>query len=440
MIAARLKPQQHSAAEVERRLAAIAASKSLNALLSVNPHIMAEAQLCDRAWQHGASLGALHGIPLIVKDNIDCAGLATTLGCRALAQAQPRQDARLIARLKAAGALILAKSNLSEFAFDVRSRSSLGGDVRNPRNPLLTAGGSSGGSAAAVVAGMADAALGSDTGGSIRIPAAWTGLVGLRPAFRRSQLHGVAPLSLSKDTVGPMTWSVADAALLHQIMHALPITPLATRSLRGVRLGVVGDLLGEDDAQRAALARAFQQLRRAGVTLIPLRVPLAARVAQEPCLSLREFHPAINHWLKKRDFAPDSLQALLARDAHLTEFDSFLQQHLARRSLVCAGWREQRRFQRELRQQLQQLMQDRQLDALLYPTSQRPPVSLEKMPPGWAPELAAISGLPAVTLPFGEIGNGVPLGLELLYPTADEQALLALALAVEQLSHNTHIP
>jgi len=437
MIAARLKPQRHSAAEVERRLAALAAGASLQAILSVNPNIMAEAQRCDRAWQRGTPTGALHGVPLIVKDNIDCLGFATTLGCRALAQAQPRGDARVIARLKAAGALILAKSNLSEFAFDVRSRSSLGGDVRNPLNPQLTAGGSSGGSAAAVVAGMADAAIGSDTGGSIRIPAAWTGLVGLRPAFRRSQLRGVAPLSLSKDTVGPMTCSVADAALLHQIMHALQLTPIEARPLRGLRLGVVSDLLGDDAAQRAALAQAFQRLRRAGVAFIPLHVPLAARVAQEPCLSLREFHPAINHWLKKMSCAPESLRALIARDAHLAEFDGFLQQHLERHRVICAGWREQRRFQRELRQQLQQQMQEQRLDALIYPTSQRPPVSLEKMPPGWAPELAAISGLPAVTLPFGQIGNGLPLGLELLYPTADENALLALALALEQLSANT---
>lgn len=432
MIAARLQPQPHSADEVERRLAALRAGHSLNAIISVNPHVMNDAQHCDRLWRTGTPLGALHGIPLVIKDNIDCAGLPTTLGCRALADAQPREDARVITRLKAAGALILAKTNLSEFAFDVRSRSSLGGDVRNPLNPLLTAGGSSGGSAAAVVAGMADAALGSDTGGSIRIPAAWTGLVGLRPAFRRRQLHGVAPLSLSKDTVGPMTWCITDAALLHQVMHGLPVRPLPPRSLRGVRLGVVSDLLGDEAAQRQALAQAFCRLRRAGATLVPLRLPLASRVAQETCLSLREFHPAIARWLTKMAYAPTSLSALLARGEHLAEFDALLQLHLTRHALVCEAWREQRRFQRHLRQQLQQQMQALRLDALIYPTSQRTPVSLEKMPPGWAPELAAISGLPAVTLPFGQIANGLPLGLELLYPTADEEALLALALAIER--------
>jgi len=100
---------------------------------------------------------------------------------------------------------------------------------------------------------------------------------------------------------------------------------------------------------------------------------------------------------------------------------------------VCAAWHEQRRFQRHLRQQLQQQMQDQRLEALIYSTSQRTPISLEKMPPGWAPELAAISGLPAVTLPFGQLANGLPLGLELLYPAPDEEALLALALAIERL-------
>lgn len=433
MSAARLQPQRNSAEEVERRLAAINAGRALNAIISINPLVMKEAQRCDRLWRSGAPVGVLHGIPLVIKDNIDCVGMATTLGCRALAEAQPREDARVIARLRTAGALILAKANLSEFAFDVRSRSSLGGDVRNPLNPQLTAGGSSGGSAAAVVAGMADAALGSDTGGSIRIPAAWTGLVGLRPAFRRRQLRGVAPLSLSKDTVGPMTWCVADAALLHQVTHGLPVRPLAQRTLRGVRLGMVSDLPGDDDAQRQALAQAFSRLRRAGATLIPLRLPLSSRVAQEPCLSLREFHPAMSRWLSKMDHAPASLSDLLARGEHLAEFDELLQLHLTRSALVCAAWREQRRFQRHLRQQLQQQMQDQRLDALIYPTSQRTPISLEKMPPGWAPELAAISGLPAVTLPFGQLANGLPLGLELLYPAPDEEALLALALAIERL-------
>jgi Asp-tRNA(Asn)/Glu-tRNA(Gln) amidotransferase A subunit family amidase len=433
MITARLLPQRNSAEEVERRLSAITAGRSLNAIISINPHVKSEAQRCDRAWRSGTKIGPLHGIPLVVKDNIDCVGLATTLGCRALAEAQPREDARVIARLKAAGALILAKANLSEFAFDVRSRSSIGGDVRNPLNPQLTAGGSSGGSAAAVVAGMADAALGSDTGGSIRIPAAWTGLVGLRPAFRRSQLRGVAPLSLSKDTVGPMTWCVADAALLHQVMHALPPRSLTPRGLRGVRLGIVSDLLGDDAPQRQTLAQAFAHLRRAGVTLVPLRLPLAQRVADEPCLSLHEFHPAMASWLTKMDHAPGSLSALLSRGEHLTEFDALLQSHLTRKVLVCEAWREQRRFQRHLRQQLHLQLQEQRLDALIYPTSQRMPVSLDKMPPGWAPELAAISGLPAVTLPFGQMANGLPLGLELLYPTPDEEALLALALAVERL-------
>lgn len=439
MSAARLKPLRHSVDEVERRLAAVDAGGSLNAILSENPHVRMEAQHSDRAWRSGMIIGPLHGIPLVVKDNINCLGLPTTLGCRTLANAQPCEDARVISRLKAAGALILAKANLSEFAFDVRSRSSLGGDVRNPLNPEITTGGSSGGCAAAVVAGMADAALGSDTGGSIRIPAAWTGLVGLRPAFRRGQLRGVAPLSLSKDTVGPMTWCVEDAALLHQVMHARPIQPLEKRSLSGVRLGIVSALLGEDSAQRKALAQAFQQLRRAGVTLIPLHLPLAQRVSKEPCLSLREFHPAINRWLKTMDFAPDNLRALLGRGDHLAEFDAFLHQHLYRQELVCSDWREQRRFQRELRQQLQQQMQQQRLEALIYPTSQRLPVSLEKMPPGWAPELAAISGLPAITLPFGTIDTIMPLGLELLSAWPDEERLLALALAIELLQHNASL-
>ncbi|KAH2875709.1 hypothetical protein KXV75_000469, partial [Aspergillus fumigatus] len=159
-----------------------------HAMLSLNPTAEAEATRSDlEASLHGKS-GLLHGFILAVKDNIDIAGMATTSGCRALANAMPFDDAPVVQRLRKAGALVIGKTNLSEFSFEIRSRSSLGGDVLCPFAPHATAGGSSGGSAVAVACGFADGALGTDTGGSIRIPAACNGLVGFRPA------HGALPM------------------------------------------------------------------------------------------------------------------------------------------------------------------------------------------------------------------------------------------------------
>lgn len=189
-----------------------------HAMLAINPQAEAEAEAADHAAAQGQGLGPLHGVVLAIKDNIDVAGMATTSGCKALARAMVPGDAPVVARLRAAGAVVVGKTNLSEFSFEIRSRSSLGGDVRCPFAPDSTAGGSSGGSAVAVARGFAMAALGTDTGGSIRIPAACNGLVGLRPAHGMLSLEGVAPLAPSTDTIGPITRSVADARLLYEIM------------------------------------------------------------------------------------------------------------------------------------------------------------------------------------------------------------------------------
>lgn len=155
-----------------------------------------------------------------------------------------------------------------------------------------------------MAAGMADGALGTDTGGSIRIPCSYTGLVGLRPAFRRSQLDGVAPLSPSKDTVGPMVHSVEDAALLHAVIHGLPPVALPVRSLKGVRFGMVTALQGEDEVQLEVWQSALHTLRRAGATLVEVSLPFLEEVRQATCLSLYEFRVAIDDWLSKQPGAP----------------------------------------------------------------------------------------------------------------------------------------
>lgn len=433
MRAMRLIPPQDCRDEIARRLQAIADQPHLNAILGVNAAAMKLAEQYQHQRRRGNLLGPLHGIPLIIKDNIACASLPVTLGCKGLASLTATSDARVIQRLRAAGAIILARANMSEFAFDVRSRSSLGGDVLNPLQLKVTAGGSSGGCAAAVTAGMADAALGTDTGGSIRIPCSYTGLVGLRPAFRRNMLEGVAPLSMSKDTVGPMTHSVRDAAVLHAIIQGIqPGKPEAV-GLRSVRLGVIRALEGEDPAQLTIWYQALDKLRKAGATIIDVDLPILTEVESQHCLSLYEFQVAINHWLKLQQNGPASLQALIASGDYLPEYLSLLKQMLKWQSLKTPEWLNGRRFQRQLNLNLIRSAEHYRTDAFLYPTVARQPVSLEKMPPGCAPELAAISALPAITLPCGHTGRGLPVGMELLTTTRDEHFLLSLALGCETL-------
>lgn len=437
MHAMRLIPPLDCREEVARRLQAIADHQHLNAILGVNPDAMALAEQYHQLRRRGALTGLLQGVPVIVKDNIACASWPITLGCKGLTSLRAVSDAPVIQRLRAAGAIILARANMSEFAFDIRSRSSLGGDVRNPLQPSVTAGGSSGGCAAAVAAGMADGALGTDTGGSIRIPCSYTGLVGLRPAYRRTMLEGVAPLSLSKDTVGPMVHCVRDAALLHAIMHGeQPIEP-ETLSLKSVRLGVISALEGEDTAQRAVWHLALDKLRMAGATLIELDLPILAEVKSQDCLSLYEFQVAINGWLALQQNGPSTLQALMSSGECLAEFYPLLEQMLKTKHLKTPQWLNGRRFQRSLYQAINHAAEADRIDAFVYPTVNRQPISLEKMPPGSAPELAAISGLPALTLPCGMVKHGLPVGMEIMAKTRDEHFLLSLALACESVLH-TH--
>jgi aspartyl-tRNA(Asn)/glutamyl-tRNA(Gln) amidotransferase subunit A len=183
------------------------------------------ARAADAARARGDDRGPLHGIPISLKDLIDVAGVVTTAGSRALRDRVPRQDAAIVTRLRDAGAVIVGRTNLHEFALGTTCEDSAFGPVRHPQDRTRSAGGSSGGSAAAVALGMGLASIGTDTGGSIRIPAAACGIVGLKPAFGEVPTDGVVPLSSSLDHAGPLTTSVKDAGLLWSALAGQPWTP-----------------------------------------------------------------------------------------------------------------------------------------------------------------------------------------------------------------------
>ncbi|ALC14105.1 aspartyl-tRNA(Asn)/glutamyl-tRNA (Gln) amidotransferase subunit A [Sphingopyxis sp. 113P3] len=196
-----------------------ALNAEINAYVTIDGDgAMAQAEALDRERRSGRVRGPLHGVPISLKDNIDTAGLRTTAGSRVFADRVPERDATLVRRLRAAGAVILAKAGMHEFALGPTSASTGFGPVRNPWNTALSAGGSSGGSGAAVAARLCAGSIGTDTGGSVRNPAAWCGVVGFKPTHGLVSIEGVVPVVRSLDHCGPIARSVADAALLFKVM------------------------------------------------------------------------------------------------------------------------------------------------------------------------------------------------------------------------------
>jgi amidase len=246
----------------------------LNAVLRLNPHALDEARALDAERASKGPRGPLHGLPVLLKANIDVVGLPTTAGFYGLRDSMPTQDAEQTRRLRAAGCVILGLTNMSEFASGP-AISTLGGQMRNPHAPDRTPTGSSGGSGVAVAAGFAAFALGTDTGGSIRGPAANNGVTGIRPTFGLTGRGGIIPLALSLDTVGPLAPHVADLATALNVMvgtdprdrDVLTRAPLDYRAgldratLRGARLGLIREYLNVDPAGDAVIEGAVAALR-----------------------------------------------------------------------------------------------------------------------------------------------------------------------------------
>ena len=414
----------------------------LAAILTIAADAEADANRLDTTQRSGYARGPLHGIPMVIKDNIDLAGHPTTSGNPMLSRAVAASDAAQIMRLRQAGALILAKTHLSEFSFEARSRSSLGGDVRNPFDTSVTAGGSSGGSAAAVAAGFAVAALGTDTGGSLRIPAAFNGLVALRPTHGWLDLRGTAPLAPTTDTIGPLGRSVADVARVLAVMAPagdagrLALQEGSNEGLRGLRIGVLRQAVGEEGAIEAAMRDALEIMTAAGARLMdPLVLPTSVLPIGDAAIVDWEFRTAFDHYLRTNfspGDAPASLAEIVRCGEFLPEYRDSLTTRMSMGPLSSPIYREVLTAHQRLRGALLDLMDREQLTAIVYPTSQVLPSSLDNPLVGWAPELAARSGWPAITLPVGRSLCGLPIGLEFLGRARGEGTLLRIAYDLEQ--------
>jgi aspartyl-tRNA(Asn)/glutamyl-tRNA(Gln) amidotransferase subunit A len=408
-------------------LARIAARPSLNAFIAVlEARALADAAQCDEEIAAGRYRGPLHGIPIALKDLIDVAGSVTTSGSAVPARVAP-EDAPVVRRLRDAGAVIIGKTNLHEFAFGTTSEESAYGPVRNPHDQTRSAGGSSGGSAAALVAGMCLGALGTDTGGSVRIPSAACGTVGLKPSLGEISTDGVVPLSTTLDHVGPMARSVADVAVM---FAAMAESPAAAAAGRGLRFGVPQRYFCDrvDADVRRALERACAGLRAAGHTVSDVDI---AQAEITPDVYLHIVLPEASWY-----HGP-----LL--DSHASRYSPGVRVRLEMgRYILAEDYVRAMHLRTRLTVEVDRALSG--LDALLLPAqpTAAPPLGATTVEIGDAHEpvraamlrltqLFNVTGHPALALPGERGADGLPRGLQLVGHRANTTELLAIGLAVE---------
>jgi amidase len=446
------------------------AGPKLNSVLAVNGRAVADARRLDAERRAGKVRGPLHGVPILLKDNIEAAGDApTTAGSLALAGNVSGRDAPIVRRLTDAGAVILGKTNLSEWANFRSTRSisgwsAVGGLVRNPYSLDRTACGSSSGSGAAIAAGLAAAALGTETDGSVICPSAMNGVVGLKPTVGLVSRTYIVPISPAQDTAGPMTRTVADAAVLLSVIagsdphdpatkeadarKADYLAALDRNALKGARIGVWHSWKGRSPATDSAFEAALQVLKDQGAVLIDLAGPDAASMTRIAGLELellqREFKAALDAYLATTPPAvrARSLEALIAFNAaeprELALFGQEIFEQSAKAAPVTDPTYGERRAtaKRLASEALDRMMSENKLVAVVAPSAGPPwivdPVNGDTFL-GGASRLPAVSGYPHLTVPMGYAG-GLPVGISFMGPAWSEATLLSLGYAYEQAS------
>ena len=456
LAAGRLTSERLVRATLARIAALDDAGPELNAIIEIAPDAIETARSLDRRFAASGPVGRLHGLPVVLKANIDTAdGMATSAGSLALARHRARADAELVTRLRRAGAVIVAKANLSEWARfralrAVSGWSSLGGQTKNPYVLDHSPCGSSSGSAVAVAARLVPLAVGTETDGSIVCPAAMNGIVGVKPTHGSVSAAGIIPIARSQDVAGPMARSVAGAALLLAAMQdeaaaaRIAAADLGRADLDGVRLGVLRDYAGAGEAPmlEAHFEGWLAILAARGAAIVdPLRLELPQGVRQaEFEVMLFEFRAGIEDYLGSDPAWPDTLAELIefnARNAEtvMPHFGQDLFELAQQRgdldspqyAAALAG------SQSVVRQRLRTVFAAEGLDALLAPVTEPAfpidPVNGDAFTVNSA-YVAAMSGYPSVAVPGGTI-NGLPIALAFIGRPGTEASLLELAAVFE---------
>jgi amidase len=420
----------------------------ISAVSAVNPHALAEAETLDRETAAGRMRSPLHGRAVLVKDNIDTAGLASTAGSLALADAPPTSDAPVVRRLRESGMVILGKTNLSEWA-NIRDHHSTsgwsahGGLTRNPYALNRTASGSSSGSGAAVAARLAAFAVGTETNGSITSPSACCGVVGLKPTVGLVPTEGVVPISWTQDAPGPMALTVADAAALLDAMAGTSLSDDLERRVAGRRVGVPRDLWGYSRAADAAAERALTLLSKAGAVVVDgLELPALKELDDDVALTLLlvELKEGLTRYLATRDCDVRSLGDVIAFNREHAEDElpwfgqSLFEQAEETEGVASAAYLEAVDACTSAGlAELDRTLGQHELDALVAPsTGPARPIDLVNGDSGGggASDSSALAGAPILTIPL-ELAHGLPVAVSLWGARGSESTLLQLGRALE---------
>ncbi|MBU2098867.1 MAG: hypothetical protein KKD00_08895, partial [Gammaproteobacteria bacterium] len=430
----------------------------LNTLISLNSDALEQARQRDAERQQTGPRTLLHGIPIVIKDNYNTTDLPTSGASQSLADFVPDDEATQVKKLREAGAIILGKTNLHEFAYGITSISSLGGQTRNPYDTQRMPGGSSGGTAAAIAANFAAVGMGSDTCGSIRIPAAFNNLVGLRPSKGLSSIYGVMPLSHTQDVAGPLARSIEDLAIVLDLTIGYdPADPdtaimqgvesprfvdhLGSAAIAGLRIARLTNWMDAADPQvRDVIDAALEVLRQQGASIVELNIPDMATLLSQSGLIGHEFEHDLDAYLLEFGNDPAlTLEAIVAGGQYHEAVAGLLARSAAAEQ-NAENYQAALAIRAQLQQTLEDIMTSQSLDAIAYPPIASLPALIGETQPGNNCSLSGNSGYPAVSLPVGFSAEGLPIGMELLGARMSDTRLLAIAYAIEQLQPQRRAP
>lgn len=450
---------------------------ALRSVIAVNPKALETARALDAERKSKGPRGPFHGIPIVLKDNIDTADMATTGGSLLLEGSIPPDDAFVVRKLRAAGAVIVAKVNLSEFASGA-AHSSLGGQILNPHDLTRSPSGSSGGTGASIAAAFAMAGLGTDTGGSVRGPSTANGIAGLKTTMGLVSRDGVIPLALSFDTVGPMARHVYDVAAMLNVIAGVDPADASTKSgagrssdytqalqpgaLKGARLGIARDFMGQDGDVDWVMEASLDRMRKQGATIVDVRLPkwlLDAKGEYYNAIRYPEFVVQVADYLKTLDAKyPKTIADLIDRARGVSSLRadgagpnpgrwSLMVREQGSGTVSAYQYTSVRDHALPLvRAVLNGILEADKLDAIVYPTASRRPaqISAPPEPPGGAASsgsnLANLSGFPDLIVPAGFTTDDLPVGISFLGPAFSEARLLAIGYSFEQATKARRLP
>ena len=434
---------------------------TLNALITVNTQALKQAAALDVERTNKGSRGPLHGIPIVLKDNFNTFDLTTSGGSVALAGFIPTTDAFQVDKLRRAGAIIIAKANMDDFAAGSSGYSSLGGQTKNPYSLDTSPGGSSAGTGVAVAANFATAGMGTNTCGSIGVPSSYNNVVGFRPTKGLSSMTGVIPLSPLYDVAGPIGKSAYDIATIMDIVigydpkdpatalvetraHPGFIKQLGRVDLSTLRLGKLVNYFDENPNSdvNKVIDKALDKISQEGVTIINIDTPLIDNAIKEVAKFKIQYKAGMAQYLQLN---PNLSMDLLNEIARLGMYPEYLDQHSPysefieyehdkSQSIVMKKW------MALLNQVVEQVMINDDLDALIFPMAKHAPNKLNAPHLGFNCALSAMSGMPSLTLPAGFTREGLPVDITLLGKTLEDENVVAIGYEIEKKLKSRKLP